>query len=86
MNRFNARRCNLIGLLEAIRGDLRDQIRDRTDPIRLVDSAPVTLMTYTRGDRWQSVIGNARFGVVTSKKGTFFGWRVPYHRDGRSRA
>jgi len=76
LDRFNARRRELIGLIEAIRCDLRDQILDRTDPIRLVDSAPVTLMTYTRGDACQSVIGKAYFGVVTSKKGKFFGWRV----------
>ena len=76
LDRFNARRRDLIGLIEAIRCDLRDQILDRSDPIRLVDSAPVTLMTYTRGDRCQSVIGKAYFGVVTSKKGKFFGWRL----------
>jgi hypothetical protein len=76
LDRFNARRRDLIGLIEAIRCDLRDQILDRSDPIRLVDSAPVTLMTYTRGDACQSVIGKAYFGVVTSKKGKFFGWRV----------
>ncbi len=76
LDRFNARRRDLVGLIEAIRCDLRDQILDRSDPIRLVDSAPVTLMTYTRGDACQSVIGKAYFGVVTSKKGKFFGWRV----------
>ena len=76
LDRFNARRRDLIGLIEAIRCDLRDRILDRSDPIRLVDSAPVTLMTYTRGDRCQSVIGKAYFGVVTSKKGKFFGWRL----------
>jgi hypothetical protein len=76
LDRFNARRRDLIGLIEALRCDLRDQILDRSDPIRLVDSAPVTLMTYTRGDRCQSVIGKAYFGVVPSKKGKFFGWRL----------
>jgi len=76
LDRFNARRRDLVGLIEAIRCDLRDQILDRTDPIRLVDSAPVTLMTYTRGDACHSVAGKAHFGVVTSKKGKFFGWRL----------
>lgn len=76
LDRFNARRRDLSGLIEAIRCDLRDQKIDRGDPIRLVDSAPVTLMTYTRGDQCQSVIGKAYFGVVTSKKGKFFGWRL----------
>jgi hypothetical protein len=76
LDRFNARRRDLVGLIEAIRCELRDQLLDRSDPIRLVDSASVTLMTYTRGDACQSVIGKAYFGVVTSKKGKFFGWRV----------
>lgn len=76
LDRFNARRRDLIGLIEAIRCDLRDQILDRSDSIRLVDSAPVTLMTYTRGDQCQSVVGKAHFGVVTSKKAKFFGWRL----------
>lgn len=76
LDRFNARRRNLLGLIEAIRCQLRDQILDRTDPIRLVDSAPVTLMTYTRGSRSRSVSGKDHFGVVTSKKGKFFGWRL----------
>jgi Transposase DDE domain len=76
LDRFNARRRDLIGLIEAIRCDLRDQILDRSDSIRLVDSAPVTLMTYTRGDQCQSVAGKAHFGVVTSKKAKFFGWRL----------
>jgi hypothetical protein len=76
LDRFNARRRDLLGLIEAIRCQLRDQILDQTDTIRLLDSAPVTLMTYTRGDRCRSVIGKAYFGVVTSKKGKFFGWRL----------
>jgi hypothetical protein len=76
LDRFNARRRDLLGLIEAIRRALRDQIIDHSDPIRLVDSAPVTLMTYTRGDACRSVAGKAHFGVVTSKKGTFFGWRL----------
>lgn len=77
LDRFNVRRRALIGVIEAIRRDLRDQLLDRTDPVRLVDSAPVTLMTYTRGARCQSVEGNDDyFGVITSKKGKFFGLRL----------
>jgi hypothetical protein len=76
LDRFNVRRRELLGLIEAIRCELRDQLLDHNDRIRLVDSAPVTLMTYTRGAHCQSVSGKAYFGVVTSKKGKFFGWRV----------
>jgi hypothetical protein len=74
--RFNVRRRSLVAVMEAIRQDLRDQKLDATDTVRLVDSAPVTLMTYTRGQRCVSVVGDEYFGVVTSKKGQFFGLRL----------
>ncbi len=76
LDRFNIRRRHLIGVIEAIRQDLRDQKLDRTDPVRLVDSAPVTLMTYSRGARCKSVVGSQFFGVATSKKGKVFGLRL----------
>lgn len=76
LDRFNARRRELIAVIETIRRDLRDQILDDTDAVRLVDSAPVTLMTYTRGARCRSVAGSQYFGVVTSKKSKIFGFRL----------
>lgn len=76
LDRFNQRRRALIAVIEALRRDLRDQKLDRTDSVRLVDSAPVALMTYTRGARSVSVVGHDYFGVVTSKKGKVFGLRL----------
>ncbi len=77
LDRFNQRRRALISVIEAIRRELSNQLIDPTDSVRLVDSAPITLMTYTRGARCQSVNGNDDyFGVVTSKKGKFFGLRL----------
>ncbi|MEO1443471.1 MAG: hypothetical protein AAFV33_23915 [Chloroflexota bacterium] len=76
LDRFNVRRRSLIAPMEAIRRNLRDQKLESEDPVRLVDSAPVTLMTYTRGNRSQSAIGGEYFGVVTSKKAKFFGLRL----------
>jgi hypothetical protein len=76
LDRFNARRRDLVWIIEAIRRDLRDKIIDQSDRVRIVDSAPVTLMTYARGSRCQSVVGSEYFGVVTSKKGKFFGLRL----------
>jgi hypothetical protein len=75
LDRFNQRRRELIAVVEGIRRDLRDQKVDRTDRVRLVDSAPVTLTTYSRGARCHSVSGKQYFGVVTSKKGKVFGLR-----------
>ena len=76
LDRFNTRRRALIAVIETIRRDLRDQRLDSCDAIRLVDSAPVTLMTYTRGARCKSFVGSQFFGVVTSKKGKIFGLRL----------
>ncbi len=76
VDRFNARRRRLVGVIEAIRRILRDQKLDTNEPVRLVDSAPVTLMTYTRGKRSRSVVGSIYFGVVASKKSKFFGLRL----------
>jgi len=76
LDRFNARRRELIAVIEAIRRDLRDQKLDRSDPVRLVDSAPITLMTYPRGARCRSAVGSQYFGVVTSKKAKVFGLRL----------
>jgi len=76
LDRFNARRRDLTGILEAIRCDLRDQKLNRADPVRLVDSAPVAVVTYTRGSRCSDVVGSEYFGVVTSKKGKVYGFRL----------
>jgi hypothetical protein len=76
LDRFNVRRRELIAVIEAIRRDFRDQKLDAQDRIRLTDSAPITLMTYSRGARCVSVVGNEYFGVVTSKKAKVFGLRL----------
>jgi hypothetical protein len=76
LDRFNYRRRQLIRVIEAIRRQFRQQLLDPQENVRIVDSAPVTLMTYTRGSRCESVYGPEYFGVVTSKKGKFFGLRL----------
>lgn len=76
LDRFNVRRRQLMWITEMIRRNLREQIMDKKDKVRLVDSAPITLMTYTRGSRSKSAIGSEYFGVVSSKKEKFFGLRL----------
>jgi len=76
LDRFNVRRRELTAVIEAIRRYWRDQQLDANDRLRLVDSAPITLMTYPRGACCRSVVGNQYFGVVTSKKGKVFGLRL----------
>jgi hypothetical protein len=83
-SRFNRRRHELAGMMEAIRCRLRDKWRaqhplsEEEATLRLVDSAPIPICTYTRGRRCQSVPIEWRdewFGVCTSKKSKFFGAR-----------
>jgi hypothetical protein len=76
LDRFNHRRRQLIGVTEALRRRYRDRLLDRKDGLRLVDSAPITLMTYPRGSHCESVRGPEYFGVVTSKKTRIFGLRL----------
>ena len=76
LDRFNVRRRHLIAVMEQIRRLLRDRKLDKSNPFRIADSAPITLMTYTRGKRSQSAVGSEYFGVVTSKKAKFFGLRL----------
>lgn len=76
LDRFNVRRRELIAVIEALRRDFRDQKLDAHDRVRLIDSAPITLMTYSRGSRCVSVVGHEYFGVVTSKKAKVFGLRL----------
>lgn len=83
-SRFNRRRHELTAMMEAIRCRLRDQWRaqhplsEEEANLRLVDSAPIPICTYTRGRRCQSIPIEWRdewFGVCTSKKSKFFGAR-----------
>jgi len=83
-SRFNRRRRQLSQVMEAIREQLRDRWRTAHPPeketahLRLVDSAPISICTYTRGGRCRSIPLDWRaewFGVCPSKKSKFFGPR-----------
>jgi hypothetical protein len=76
LDRFNVRRRELIAMIEALRRDFRNQKLEPQDRVRLTDSAPIALMTYSRGARCVSVVGHDYFGVVTSKKAKVFGLRL----------
>ncbi len=83
-SRFNRRRRQLLDTMEALRCRLRDRWRashplaDDEAHLRLVDSAPIPICTYTRAARCQSIPVEGRdewFGVCSSKKSKFFGAR-----------
>ena len=76
LDRFNYRRRQLIGVIEQVRRYWREQLLEAEDRFRIVDSAPISLMTYARGSRCESVRGPEYFGVVTSKKEKVFGLRL----------
>jgi hypothetical protein len=83
-SRFNRRRRDLWAAMEALRCHFRDAWR-KAHPrdaditaLRVIDSAPIPICTYTRGSRCQSIPLEERdewFGVCPSKKTKFFGPR-----------
>lgn len=83
-SRYNRRKRQLTDMMEAVRCQLRDKwhhkhpVKKDDELLRIVDSAPVPLCTYTRGGRCKSIDLEWRdewFGVCTSKKSKFFGAR-----------
>ena len=83
-SRFNRRRRDLWAAMEALRCHFRDAWREAHPQdsdvsfLRVIDSAPIPICTYSRGSRCQSIPLEQRdewFGVCTSKKTKFFGPR-----------
>jgi hypothetical protein len=83
-SRFNRRRRHLWAAMEALRCHFRDAWREAHPQehdvafLRVIDSTPIPICTYSRGSRCQSIPLDQRdewFGVCTSKKTKFFGPR-----------
>jgi len=75
-SRFNRRRRSLGRVIEEIRRRLSVQLIAPADRLRLVDTAPVPVCTYMRGNRCQTVRGAEYCGVIPSKRAKFFGFRL----------
>jgi hypothetical protein len=75
---FNQRRTKLCLLIEQIRQVLNQQygLVSTDDSVRLIDSAPVFVATYTRGQRNQTLQGKEYFGIAKSKGAKVFGIRL----------
>lgn len=75
---FNVRRRLLCRITDRIRRQIITdyQLIDPTDPIRLLDSAPLPACTYTRGHANQTVCGQEFFGICSSKGTKFYGLRL----------
>lgn len=75
---FNQRRRWLTRIIELLRQDIIvqwDLISD-TDRLRLLDSAPVPLTTYTRGKQCATACEQEFFGVCSSKGTKYFGVKL----------
>jgi len=75
-SRFNRRRRALLGVIEAIRCELVAILIPPEDRVRLVDSAPIPLCTYTRGHECATVAGAQYCGVMVSRRAKLFGMRL----------
>lgn len=75
-SRFNRRRRELALVIEAIRRVLRNSEIDPEDRLRIGDSAPVYVCTYTRGWQCTTVFGPEYCGIVKSKRAKLFGLRL----------
>lgn len=75
---FNERRTRLGPLIEQIRCWLsaNEGLLDETDPVRLIDSAPIFVATYGRGGDNQTLTGHEYFGVAKSQGAKVFGLRL----------
>ena len=75
---FNQRRTTLGPLTDQIRRLISQQqgLLSSDDPVRLLDSLPVPLATYTRGGDNRTVTGSEYFGVASSKGAKLFGLRL----------
>jgi len=75
---FNQRRTILGLLIDQIRRVIswHNGLLSDDDPVRLLDSAPVPLATYTRGGKNCTVSGSEYFGVASSKGAKLFGLRL----------
>jgi hypothetical protein len=74
--RFNRRRRLIAGLIEAVRQFYTAWLIAPTDPVRVVDSAPIPLCTYMRSNQCQTVKGADYCGVMTSRRAKLYGFRL----------
>ena len=75
---FNQRRSVLALLIDQVRRVItwHHGLLASDDPLRLLDSAPITLATYTRGGDNRTLNGSEYFGVASSKGAKLFGLRL----------
>jgi hypothetical protein len=75
-SQFNRRRRALTWLIEGLRRFWRNRLLPQEETLRLIDSAPVSVCTYARSNRCQTVRGREYCGRIASKQAHFFGFRL----------
>lgn len=75
-SRFNRRRRDLAGVIEAIRRRLSRPLIDPTERVRVLDSAPLPVCTYARGGQCETVTGPEYASIMASRKAKLFGLRL----------
>jgi hypothetical protein len=75
---FNTRRRQLGPLIEQLRRYLSHRwgLLDPDDHLRIGDSAPIPVCTYTRAKQNSTLQGDQYFGVMPSRKAKLFGLRL----------
>lgn len=75
---FNERRTRLGPLIDQVRHWLtrHEGLLATTDPVRLLDSAPIFVATYGRASLNQTLAGKEYFGVATCQGAHLFGLRL----------
>ena len=75
---FNERRGALASITEQVRQQLltRHCLISEVDRVRIIDSAPIPVCTYTRAKENQTLCGQEYFGVMPSRKAKLFGLRL----------
>lgn len=79
-SRFNRRRRDLWQLTEAVRKQLTSELINPQDAVRLVDSAPIPICTYTRSNQCSTMLSAStrkeHCGVMVSRRAKLYGVRV----------
>ena len=74
-SQFNRRRRHLTGVMEWMRKRITKLLIPEEDRMRVMDSAPIPVCTYTRSGENATISGTEYASVMTSKRAKMYGFR-----------
>ena len=74
-SQFNRRRRQLTGVMEWMRQRVTNLLIPSEDRVRVMDSAPIPVCTYTRSGECATISGPEYASVMTSKRAKLYGFR-----------